>query len=127
MPSEISLLTQLFSLLILSAKFSKSCCNTALSRLGIALGRPKIAKFPDNREIYRRLVRSALRRQPGGPALGQATQETPDRAGNSITFDRRMYRRFNNIGDAPALPGRLVKGAGIGGIALGVAASVVPG
>jgi hypothetical protein len=74
-----SLFSELFSLLIRVGNCSISGCNTAGFCAKIVYEWLKIAefpvKFPDNREFSWRLVRSALRRQPGNSAFTQAPED----------------------------------------------------
>jgi hypothetical protein len=71
-PFKNSLILKLFSLIICLGNCSRSGCSTAVSWHQIVSLSPRIAefpvKFPDTREFAWRLVRSALRRQPGSPA-----------------------------------------------------------
>jgi hypothetical protein len=66
-----SLFFKTLSLLIRVGNYSRSGCGMAVSCYEIGPGSPQIAKFPVkfpvSREFAWRLVRSALRRQPGIP------------------------------------------------------------
>src|SRR5258706_8680889 len=72
------------SLLICVGNCSRSGCNAAVSCSKLLPKAPEIAKFPvkfpDTRESGWRRVRSALRRQPGSPAL---RQPVPNRRRNA--------------------------------------------
>jgi hypothetical protein len=69
-----SLFFKTLSLLIRVGNYSRSGCGMAVSCYEIGPGSPQIAKFPVkfpvSREFAWRLVRSALRRQPGSLATG---------------------------------------------------------
>ena len=71
MPAKISLLIEFFSLLIYIGNFAKNRCGAVLSCLEVVVKSLENAKFPvkfpANREISQRRLRSALRRQPGDP------------------------------------------------------------
>ena len=73
-------------------ELDKSPCGTAVSQSEIISRCPKFAKFPvkfpDSREIARRRARSALRRQPGSPALGETIPDTRRKP--------RQWRAFAN-------------------------------
>ena len=60
-----SLFLKLFSLLIRVGNCWKNNCGAGVFRYATGSNRPEIAKFPVNREFGRRLIRSALQRQPG--------------------------------------------------------------
>jgi hypothetical protein len=81
-----SLFFKLFSLLIRIGNCWKNGCSAGVFAYAIGAEVPEIAKypvkFPDNREFSWRLVRSALRRQPGSPAVGDGLQPAPHRPGN---------------------------------------------
>jgi hypothetical protein len=82
-----SLFPEILSLLICVGNFAKSRCSAAISLSGLASQTLKIAKFPVkfpvSRELARRRVRSALRRQPATPAFRRAPQENREWAGNT--------------------------------------------
>jgi hypothetical protein len=88
--AKISLLVELFSLLICIGNFAKRHCGAALSWsdiVGKALENAKLpVKFPDSREFIRRRVRSALRRQPASPAFGLKIPDTCRKARQQRAF-----------------------------------------
>jgi hypothetical protein len=90
--SKKSLFFKIFSLLICVGNYWRSGCSAAVSCIEIGSQRPKFAKFPvkfpDSREFAWRRVRSALRRQPGSPALGETVPDTRRKA--------RQWRAFAN-------------------------------
>src|ERR1700730_17685187 len=79
-PAKNSLFFEIFSLLTCVGNCAKSDCGTAVSCYEIGLGSPEIAKFPVkfpvSREFAWRRVRSALRRQPGSPAIRETVPDT---------------------------------------------------
>jgi hypothetical protein len=82
----------MFSLLVCVGNFAKSRCSAAISLSGFGVLRLKIAKFPVkfpvSKELARRRVRSALRRQPAFSLSNQALSE-PARS----SFRTRLYQR----------------------------------
>jgi hypothetical protein len=91
-PAKHSLFLEIFSRLIFVRNCAKSDCGAAVSCYEIDLGSPEIAKFPVkfpvSREFAWRLVRSALRRQPGSAATGDC----------SLIYlkNARQWRTFSN-------------------------------
>jgi hypothetical protein len=70
----------------MSREYWRSRCGTGVFGIDIASATPKSAnfpvKFPVCREFVGRRVRSALRRQPGSPAIGEATLEIGEMSAN---------------------------------------------
>jgi hypothetical protein len=99
LPLTNCLLFEIFSLLICIGNCAKSRCGTAVSCSNIVFGSPGIAifpvKFPVSREFAWRRVRSALRRQPGSPSLGETVPDTRRKA--------RQWRAFTNWPPVPGL------------------------
>jgi hypothetical protein len=90
MPPILSLLCEIISLLILIGNSKKIRCGAAVSRDKTGSQGSKMAnfpvKFPVSREFARRRVRSALRRQPGSPGLGENAPDSIRKAGQQPAF-----------------------------------------
>jgi hypothetical protein len=91
-PEKSSLFPEIFSLLTWVGNFATNRCSAAISLSALGSQSLKIAKFPVklpvSRELARRRVRSALRRQPTSPALGHFTL--------SNLRNTRQWRAFGN-------------------------------
>jgi hypothetical protein len=86
---ESSLFPEIFSLLICVGNFAKSRCSAAISLSGLASQTLKIAKFPVSKELARRRVRSALRRQPGSHCVGETSPVPSGKAHSWRAFAMR--------------------------------------
>jgi hypothetical protein len=84
------LFPEIFSLLICVGNSVKNRCSAAVSLSGLGSQSLKIAKFPVkfpvSRELARRRVRSALRRQPGILHLGEFPSLVAERPANGGLF-----------------------------------------
>ena len=93
-PLKNSLILKIFSLIICVGNCSGSGCGAAVSWSSIVSLSPRIAKFPvkfpDTREFAGRLVRSALRRQPGSHAVEHEFLGRRERTANSGVFPIRL-------------------------------------
>jgi hypothetical protein len=132
LPLTNSLLFEIFSLLICTGNCAKNRCGTAVSCSKIVSGSPEIAvfpvKFPVSREFAWRRVRSALRRQPGSPAIGETVPDTRRKARQWRAFAiwppvsgsdfgcsrsdiadslRRTFEKFPFLGDCGRRPGSI--------------------
>jgi hypothetical protein len=102
-PKKSSLFLKRVSLLIGVGNFARSLCSTAVYCSRSPPGSPKIAKFPVKfpfrREFARRLVRSALRRQP--EIVGAKQSASSKLLSISIAYARvlatRNFRLFSRL------------------------------
>jgi hypothetical protein len=98
--SKKSLFFKKVSLLICVGNYWRSGCNASVSCIEIGSQSPKIAKFPVkfpvSREFAWRRVQSALRRQPGIPALGEMAPDSRRKA--------RQWRAFSIRRPVSVLP-----------------------
>src|SRR6266404_3732418 len=103
-PFENSLFFKIFSLIICVGNCSRSDCSAAVSWYSIVPLSPRIAKFPvkfpDTREFAWRRVRSALRRQPGSPALREAVPDSRRNARQQRAF--LIQRTVSSLPISPA-------------------------
>ena len=103
LPEKDSLFPKIFSLLICVGNCSRSGCSTAVSRIEFGSQSPRIVKFPVkfpvSREFAWRLVRSALRRQPGSAALAEAVPTTGKNARQQRAF--LIWRTVSSLPISP--------------------------
>src|SRR2546430_3574616 len=86
-PSKNSLFFEIFSLIIRLGNCARNRCSTAVSCIKLGSEGARIAKFPVKFPVswesgWRR-VRSALRRQPGSPAVRETTLIVEEMPANS--------------------------------------------